>query len=76
MLKYVVSGYLICIIVTFIQTFEDLGNVNSTPKEIHEDCEFNMLGSTCIWLLMVFVNPIFFIVTFLNWFFHVGRKEN
>ena len=67
--------YLIFITVTFLCTIKDFGCVSVTPKEIHECNNFNMFASVLLWVMLLFLDPLFIIAHFLHWIFHIEIKD-
>lgn len=72
---YLLELYIAIVVCMTFVTLKDYDNVSFTPIELYECNTFNF--STCIllWLFMFLINPIFFIIHFLDWLVHVGRKD-
>lgn len=65
--------YISIIVAMFIVTIKDFDNVAVTPKEIYESNDLNMFGCVVIFVIMFLANPLFFIVHFIYWVFHIGN---
>ena len=74
-MREILTIYLIFIIVFFLVTIKDFGNAAVTPKQLYECNNFNMFAAVLLYIVMFVFDPIFFIVHFLYWIFHVGREE-
>lgn len=46
-----------------------------TPQEIYDLNNVNMFGACILWVITFVINPIFYVVYFLWWITHVGRKD-
>lgn len=73
-MKYILLIYLIVIIVIFLGTIKNFGNMAVTPKELCECNNFNMLAAVLLYIVVFMFNPLFFIAHFLYWIFHVGKE--
>lgn len=67
--------YVAFTVIIFFNTISDFDNAAVTPKQIYECSDFNMFGCVVIFIVGVILNPLFYIVHFIYWAFHVGRKE-
>lgn len=47
-----------------------------SPNCIYYQTNMNYFGCICTSIFLALLCPIFFIITFTNWLFHVGRKKN
>lgn len=71
-----IVSYFILIIVMFVKALKEDGpDEVINPKKIYEETDLNMFGSTIVWLLLLILDPIYFILKFLYWIFHVGRSD-
>lgn len=78
MIKYLVIMYLCFVIVVFVSIKIEEYNGSGfaiTPKEIYECNNFNMLLSWILFIIVLFLNPLWYISKFLYWIFHVGRED-
>lgn len=67
--------YIIFIIVIFFTTIGDYDNVAVPPRQIYECTNLNIFACTLIFIIAFALNPLFFIVHFIDWLLHAGRKE-
>lgn len=67
--------YIFFIILIFFATIGDYGNVAVTPKQIYECTNLNIFACTLIFIIAFVLDPLFFVVHFIDWLLHVGRKE-
>jgi hypothetical protein len=56
-------------------SFEHFDDSAVTPKELYEINNFNMATCVLLWVLLFVFNPLFYIIHFIKWLSHVGRKE-
>lgn len=69
-------GIYTCIVAgMFFGTIKDFNNVAVTPKEIYECNDMNMFACIVLFLIMLVLNPLFYIAQFLYWVFHVGKDD-
>ena len=47
----------------------------STPKVIYRNSRMNIFGCSILWLLLRAASPLATIWLFVDWAFHVGRKD-
>lgn len=71
----ILAFYIICIIVIFFATIGDYDNVAVTPRQIYECTDLNMFACTLVTIIGFLLDPLFYIVHFISWLLHVGRKE-
>lgn len=45
-----------------------------TPKDLYESTTCNALGVGLLYIVLVLICPIYFIIGFIWWLCHVGRK--
>lgn len=62
-------------LIMFFMTFEHYDEYDLTPKEIYDHNDLNMFGCILAWLVMFIFNPLFFIIHFIDFLLHVGRKD-
>lgn len=62
-------------IIIFFATLGDYDNVAVTPKQIYECTNLNIFACTLIFIIAFVLNPLFFILHFIDWVMHFGRKE-
>ena len=74
-MKLLLAIYVVCVIGMFLTTISDYYDVTITPMEIYEDTDWNIIACILVFLIMLMLNPLFYIVHFIDWLFHVGRKE-
>lgn len=67
--------YILFIIVIFLATIWDYDNVAVTPKQIYERTDLNIFACTLIFIIAFVIDPLFFVLHFIDWLLHVGRKE-
>lgn len=59
-----------------------LGNINqldysiSTPTDLYNSTDLNWIGVILLYILYLLMFPLAFILKFLYWVFHVGRRSN
>lgn len=68
--------YICIIVVMFLVTIKDFDSFASTPKQVYDCNNFNMLAAVVVFAIVFLFNPLIFIVKFLWWIFHVGRNED
>ncbi len=73
---YLLLMYGIFVFAVFLATIKDLHNVACTPKQIYEINNLNMFACVLLFLVLVVLNPLFCVVRFLYWIFHIGREED
>lgn len=61
--------------VIFMITIKDFHNLAYTPKEIYDINNCNMFACVLLFIVWLVFNPFLFVVKFLYWIFHVGRKD-
>ena len=66
---------IIFIIVMFFATLLDYDNAAVTPMQIHESTNLNIFGCALIFIIAFVMDPLFFILHFIDWLLHVSRKE-
>lgn len=71
----ILAFYIIFIIIIFFATLGDYDNVVVTPKQIYECTNLNIFACTLIFIIAFVLNPLFFILHFIDWVMHFGRKE-
>lgn len=71
----ILAFYIIFIIIIFFATMGDYENIAVTPRQIYECTDLNIFACTLIFVIAFVLNPLFFIVHFIDWLLHVGRKE-
>lgn len=71
----ILTFYIIFIIVIFFATLLDYDNAAVTPKQIYESTNLNIFGCTLIFIVAFVIDPLFFILHFIDWLLHAGRKE-
>lgn len=71
----ILAFYIIFIIIIFFATLGDYDNVAVTPKQIYECTNLNIFVCTLVFIIAFVLNPLFFIVHFIDWLLHAGRKE-
>lgn len=73
--KLVLAIYICAATGMFFGTIKDFYNIAVTPKEIYECNDMNMFACVVLFLIMLVLNPIFYIAQFLYWVFHVGKDD-
>lgn len=73
--KVMLVIYIIWIIVIFITSIGDYENIAVTPKQVYECTNLNMFACTLVTIIGFLLDPLFYIVHFISWLLHVGRKE-
>ena len=71
----ILAFYIIFIIVIFFATIGDYDKVAVTPRQIYECTDFNIFACTLIFIIAFVLDPLFFILHFIDWAMHFGRKE-
>lgn len=66
--------YIIFIIAMFFATIKEYGNVAVTPRQIYECTDLNFFACALVFVIAFVLDPLFFILHFIDWLFHVGRK--
>lgn len=74
-MKLFLMIYVVCVVGTFLTTISDYDNVTITPIEIYEGSDLNIIACILIFIISLLLNPLFYIAHFIDWLFHVGRKE-
>ncbi len=74
-MKTILFIYLIFIVGAFLGTIKDFGCMTMNPKQIYECNNINMFACVCLYIVALILNPLFFLVHFLYWIFHIGRKD-
>lgn len=49
---------------------------NLTPKDIENISNLNIFGSTCVFILLIILNPFIFILKFLYYITHAKINKN
>lgn len=62
-----------CMFFITIKDRNDFGII--TPKEIYDNSDLNMFACILEWLVLFVFNPLFFIVHFIDFLLHFGRKD-
>lgn len=55
---------------------EELNFVLVSPNYLYKKTDMNYFGSVCMCIFYALLCPIYFIITFIIWLFHIGRKES
>lgn len=71
----ILAFYIIFIIIIFFATIWDYDNVAVTPRQIYECTDLNIFACTLIFIIAFVLDPLFFILHFIDWVMHFGRKE-
>lgn len=74
-MNIIISFYAIVTIAAFFTGIKDYDNMAVTPKELYDMNDFNWIACISLYVLDVIINPLFFVVHFFDWLFHVGRKK-
>ena len=53
----------------------DLDEYPLSPKNIFEESEMNILGCMLVLIFLITFIPFYYIVIFLHWICHVGRRK-
>lgn len=67
--------YIIWIIGIFIATIGDYENIAVTPKQVYECTDLNIFACVLVFVIAFVLDPLFFVVHFIDWLLHVGRKD-
>lgn len=67
--------YIIFIIAMFFATNKDYDNVAVTPKQIYECTDLNIFACVLVFVITFVIDPLFFVLHFIDWAMHFGRKE-
>lgn len=67
--------YIIFIIVIFFATILDYDNAAVTPRQIYECTDLNIFACTLVFIIAFVIDPLFFILHFIDWMIHFGGKE-
>ena len=70
----ILACYIMFIIAMFFATIKDYGDIAVTPKQAYECTDLNMFACTLMTIIGFLLNPLFYIVHFIDWLLHVGRK--
>lgn len=70
----ILAFYIIFIIIIFFATIGDYDNVAVTPRQIYECTDLNIFACTLIFIIAFVLDPLFFILHFIDWVMHFGRK--
>ena len=71
----ILAFYIIFIIVIFFATLLDYDNAAVTPRQIYERTDLNIFACTLVFIIAFVIDPLFFILHFIDWVIHFGRKE-
>lgn len=71
----ILAFYIIFIIAMVFSTIEDYENVPVTPRQIYECTDLNIFSCTLVFIIAFVIDPLFFVLHFIDWLLHVGRKE-
>lgn len=66
--------YIIFIILTFFATLSDYDNTAVTPRQLYECTDLNIFACTLVFIFAFVIDPLFFILHFIDWMMHFGRK--
>lgn len=67
--------YIIFIIAMFFATIKEYGNVAVTPRQIYKCTDLNIFACTLVFIIAFAIDPLFFVLHFIDWSMHFGRKE-
>lgn len=70
----ILAYYIIFIIAMFFATIKGYGNVAVTPRQIYECTDINIFACVLVFVIAFVLDPLFFILHFIGWLLHVGRK--
>ena len=67
--------YVILVISTAMLTLtQGFDGFCKTPNEVYETTDLNMLGCVLLWIFSIVINPFGYVLYFIYFLFHVGRK--
>lgn len=72
----ILTFYIVFIIVIFFVTLLDYDDAAVTPRQIYERTNLNIFGCTLVFIIAFVIDPLFFILHFIDWVIHFGRKGN
>lgn len=68
--------YILLIVSTmFITLASDWVRFSRTPRQIYDTSDLNMFGCVLLWIFSIVTNPIGYLMFFIHFLFHVGRKH-
>ena len=67
--------YIIFIIAMFFGTIKDYDYAAVTPRQIYKCTDLNIFACTLVFVIAFAIDPLFFVLHFISWLLHVGRKE-
>ena len=70
----ILAIYIVFIIFTFFATISDYDNVAVTPRQLYECTDLNIFACTLVCIIAFVIDPLFFILHFIDWAIHFGRK--
>lgn len=71
----ILTFYILFIIIIFFATLLDYDNVAVTPRQLYECTGLNIFACTSVFIIAFVIDPLFFILHFIDWMIHFGRKE-
>lgn len=70
----ILAIYIVFIIVTFFATISDYDDAPVTPRQLYECTDLNIFACTLVYIITFVIDPLFFILHFIDWMMHFGRK--
>lgn len=67
--------YIIFIVVIFFAMINDYDNVAVTPRQIYECTDLNIFACVLVFVIGFVIDPLFYVLHFIDWAMHFGRKE-
>ena len=74
-LEIIIVTYLAVITMMLIITIGDYNEIEVMPLEIFDNSSYNIFACVILWLIAFLFNPLFYILHFIDWLAHVGRKD-
>lgn len=76
LIYYEIFSILISIIIFFLAVTDEkkLYMYYGCPKYIYNNSKLNVFGVFLVFLLCFILGPVYYLLWFIYWLFHVGRK--
>ena len=67
--------YALCIVFASVIEIDDFDDIAFTPKQLYESNDLNMFGCCIVFILGFVFDPLLYILYFIYWICHIGRRR-
>ena len=67
--------YALCIVFVSVIEIDDFDDIAFTPKQLYESNDLNMFGCCIVFILGFVFDPLLYILYFIYWICHIGRRR-